>query len=95
MSDLLQIVVFVIVGLSGLAYLFSLVRRDSASETKELASTRGERIDDLEDEVRELRVQLTNVQGALAAYQSLKHEEIAVEVARLLEPRLPRRGDGS
>ena len=91
--DPLQIVVFVIVGVAGVAYLVSVVRRDSHRETKDLADTRGQRIDDLEEEVDRLKGKVAKLEDYLAAYQSIKHEEIAIEVARLLEPRLPRRDD--
>jgi uncharacterized membrane protein YhiD involved in acid resistance len=91
--DALQITVFIILGVAGLAYLFSLVRRDSHRETKDLADTRGERIDDLEETVARLKMKMAKLEDYLSAYQSIKHEEIAVEVARLLEPRLPRRED--
>ncbi len=89
----LQVAVFVILGVSGLAYLASLVRRDSHRETKDLADTRGQRIDDLEEQVERLKTKMAKLEDYLAAYQSIKHEEIATEVARLLEPRLPRRED--
>lgn len=89
----LQIVVFVVLGVAGLSYLASLVRRDSHRETRDLADTRGQRIDDLEEEVDRLKVKMAKLEDYLAAYQSIKHEEIATEVARLLEPRLPRRED--
>jgi len=89
----LQIAVFVILGVAGLAYLFSLTRRDSHRETRNLADTRGERIDDLEEVVERLKTKVAKLEDQYAAYQSIKHEEIAIEVARLLEPRLPRRDD--
>ena len=88
----LQAAVFIILGVAGIAYLVSVVRKDSQRETQELANTRGKRIDDLEKEVRRLRDKVENLQGALEAYQRIKAEEIAVEVARLLEPRLPPQG---
>jgi uncharacterized protein YlxW (UPF0749 family) len=89
----LQIAVFVILGVAGVAYLVSIVRRESTKETRELAKTRAGRIDDLEKEVARLRDKVENLQGALEAYQRIKAEEIAIEVARLLEPRLPHRDD--
>lgn len=89
----IQITVFIILGVAGLAYLTSLVRRDSHRETRDLADTRGERITDLETQVGRLKTKVAKLEDYLAAYQSIKHEEIAVEVARLLEPRLPRRND--
>jgi uncharacterized protein YlxW (UPF0749 family) len=90
---ILRVVVFVILGVAGVAYLWSVVRRESHQETRELALTRGDRIDDLEEEVERLKGKVAKLEDYLAAYQSIKHEEIAVEVARLLEPRLPRRED--
>ena len=84
----LQIAVFVILGLSGATYLFSIARKQSHMETKELAETRGKRIHDLEVDVRRLAGQVAHLEGALEAYQRIKAQEIAVEVARLLEPRL-------
>ncbi len=91
--DPLQIAVFVILGIAGLAYLVSLVRRDSHRETKDLADTRGQRIDDLEEALDRVQAEMSDLRAAFEAYKDLKHEEIAVEVARLLEPRLPRRDD--
>ncbi len=91
--DPLQIAVFVILGIAGVAYLVSLVRRDSHRETKELAETRGKRIDDLEEDLARLKVEMADLRAAFETYKDLKHKEIAVEVARLLEPRLPRRND--
>ncbi len=85
---LVQIAVFVILGLSGAAYLVSIARKQSHRETRELADTRGQRIDDLEDEVTRLGRKVDHLEGALEAYQRIKADEIAVEVARLLEPRL-------
>ena len=86
--DPLQIAVFVIVGVAGLAYLVSLVRRDSHRETKDLANTRGERIDDLEDLVESLTGRVTVLEAQIEAVESIKAKEIAVQVATLLEPRL-------
>ncbi len=91
---LLQLLVFLLLGVSAVVYLWSKVRRESHMETRELADTRGDRIDDLEDEVRELKGKVEHLEGAMEAIQRLKASEIAVEVARLLEPRLPRRADG-
>ncbi len=93
LPPVLEIVVFAILGLSGAAYLFSILRKESHAETRELADTRGKRIDDLEEQVARLRDKVENLQGALEAYQRIKAEEIAVEVARLLESRLPKRTD--
>lgn len=89
----LQLLVWLLVGVSAIVYLWSSVRRESHTETRELATTRGDRIGDLETEVRKLKAKVASLEGSLAAYQSIKSEEIAVEVARLLEPRLPRRDD--
>ena len=91
--DPLQVAVFVIVGIAGLAYLVSLVRRDSHRETKNLAETRGERIDDLEDEVAQLEGRVSALEAHIKAVETIKAKEIAVQVATLLEPRLPRRDD--
>ncbi len=85
---LLQIAVFVILGLSGAVYLFSIARKQSHMETKELAETRGKRIHDLEVDVKRLAGQVAHLEGALEAYQGIKAEEIAAAVVRLLEPRL-------
>lgn len=90
---LLQIAVFVILGVVGMAYLGSLIRKDSHRETRELAHTRGDRIGDLEKEVARLGRKVDHLTGVLEAYQRIKAEEIAVEVARLLEPRMPKRTD--
>lgn len=87
-QTLLQIAAFVILGLSGAVYLISVARRQSHRETSELADTRGKRIHDLEVEVKRLAGQVDHLEGALEAYQRIKAQEIAVEVARLLEPRL-------
>lgn len=89
----LQVVVFVILGASGLVYLVSTIRRDSHRETRELADTRGDRIGDLEQEVIRLGRKVDRLTGTIEAYQRIKAEEIAVEVARLLETRMPRRTD--
>ena len=89
----LQVIVFIILGIAGAAYLVSLVRRDSHQETRHLAETRGKRIDDLEEALARLKVEMADLRAAFQAYKDLKHEEIAVEVARLLEPRLPIRDD--
>jgi hypothetical protein len=89
----LQVAVFVILGAAGVAYLLSIIRKDSHQETKELAETRGDRIGDLEQEVVRLGRKVDHLEGALEAYQRIKADEIAVEVARLLEPRLPKRTD--
>jgi len=86
--DPLQIAVFVILGLAGVAYLVSLVRRDSHRETRDLAETRGERIDDLEDVVAALTERVTVLEAQIEAVESIKAKEIAVQVATLLEPRL-------
>lgn len=88
--SLLQWLVWVILGISGVVYLWAQVRRQSHREALSLAETRGARIDDLEDQVGRLREKVEHLQGSLEAYQRIKAEEIAVEVARLLEPRLPR-----
>ncbi len=89
----LQVIVFIILGIAGAAYLVSFVRRDSHQETRHLAETRGKRIDDLEEALARLKVEMADLRAAFQAYKDLKHEEIAVEVARLLEPRLPIRDD--
>lgn len=90
---LLQATVWVILGIAGSAYLVSVVRKESHKETRELAETRGDRIGDLEQEVARLGRKVDHLTGALEAYQRIKAEEIAVEVARLLETRMPRRTD--
>lgn len=86
--DPLQVVTLVIVGVAGSAYLVSLVRRDSHRETKDLATTRGERIDDLEDHVVALTERVSILEAQIEAVESIKAKEIAVQVATLLESRL-------
>ena len=88
-----QTVVLVVLGVAGLAYLWSSVRKVRHGEVVELAETRGSRIEDLEAEVNRLKEKVGQLEQTVAAYQGIKADEIAVEVARLLEPRLPRRTD--
>ena len=93
----LQTVGFIILGAVSVAYLWSSVRRTKQTEVVELMETRGQHISDLESEVAALKEQVAKLEQCVhqleqtaAAYQGIKAGEIAMEVARLLEPRLPR-----
>jgi hypothetical protein len=61
--------------------------RTQHEELLELATTRGQRIEDLESELRRVTERLSRIEGQFAALQGLKAQEIAVEVARLLSMR--------
>jgi hypothetical protein len=80
----LNIVGFVALAVGGYAYLRSHTVKLNVTETQKLATTRGERIVDLEAEVHRLSERLARVEGQMEAIQRLKAQEIAVEVVALL-----------
>ena len=95
----LQIIGFVILGAVSFTYLWSSVRRVKQTEVTELMETRGKHIADLESEVATLQEKVAALQEcviqleqAAKAYQGIKADEIAVEVARLLAPIIESRG---
>ena len=95
LAPYLQTVGFIILGAVSVAYLWSSIRKVRHGEVVELMETRGQHIADLESEVSALQKKVAileqhvaQLEQAAAAYQSIKANEIAVEVARLLEPRL-------
>jgi len=71
-------IVFILVA-GGIAWL--MIRK---GELRELADTRGKRIDDLTAEVAALTAKVASIEGQMEAIQRIKAEEIAIEVARLL-----------
>lgn len=92
----LETLAVILLGAVSVAYLWSAVRKVKQTEVVELMETRGQHITDLESEVHSLQEKVAileqhvrQLEHAAAAYQSIKANEIAVEVARLLEPRLP------
>lgn len=95
---------FAAVVAGGVFYVRSEVAKAKASELKQLADTRGLRIEDLEKKMarveaawaadsKQFKADIARLQGQIEAYQSIKAEEIAVEVARLLGPHLDIAGE--
>ena len=85
---LISFVLFSGVAASALVVGISQVRKQRADELEDLADGRGKKIEDLESELATLRADLKKVEGQLEAYQSIKAQEIALEVARMLAPML-------
>lgn len=78
---------FVMVALSAVWLRSSLVKQRQ-SELAELANTRGDRIEDLEKELRAMEIRLSTLEGAYAGLQAMKATEIADEVMTRLAPHL-------
>jgi len=74
---------FVVVGAA--IYLKSTIQRTNNEELMALADTRGERIDDLEKELHEMREEMSEMRGKMKLLESLKAEEIAQRVVELIK----------
>lgn len=85
--------IFLGIAFVGFVILRSSLVKQRSSELADLAETRGETISDLEKKVDTMQLEIKVLQGQLQAYQSLKAEEIAIEVARLLKPTIDRIGN--
>lgn len=70
---------------AGAVYIRSALVKQRHSELEQLADTRGERIKDLEAQLLRVETRLAQLEGQMHAIQAIKAEEIAMEVARLLE----------
>lgn len=69
-------------------YVKSSVQRQRHEELKDLADTRGQRVEDLERDVRHLEGRVAELEGELRAYRSLLEKGIAHGVAQELIPLL-------
>ena len=85
---LISFVLFSGVASAALVVGISAVRKQRTEELAGLVETRGKHITDLENKVSKLTADLEQVKGQLEAYQAIKAQEIALEVARMLAPML-------
>lgn len=76
----LQFVAFLFVVAGAVVWLRATIRRTNHEELEKLASTRGERIDDLEQTVRRLEAELARTNARLDLMTSEFAREIAVQV---------------
>lgn len=67
-------------------WLRSSLVRQNQDELARLAQTRGERIEDLEKEVQELREHVLRLEGQVQALMSFKTEDVADAVEERLRP---------
>lgn len=86
---------------AGVVYIRSALVKQRHDELEALASTRGDRIADLQQElaaikaayqteISELKGQVRELRGQMDAVQVIKAQEIALEVARLLSQQMTR-----
>lgn len=82
-----------VVGLVGLSggggfYVRSTRTKQIMQELQGLAEVRGQSNEELRHEVEQLRIEVANVRGQMEALQRLKAQEIALEMARLIDPNI-------
>ena len=75
---------FIFLIAAGHLYMRSQERKVYATEMANLVTTRGQRIEDLQEELTRLSERLAQVEGQIEAVQRLKAQEIALEVSRMM-----------
>lgn len=60
------------------------VLKSQRDEWRQLAEARGEKVSDMESQIQELRQDVAEMRGQLTALQAMKADEIAGKVAALL-----------
>ena len=80
-----EVVTFAILVAGAAIYIVSAIRKTRTTELAELAETRGNRISDLEKELRSVETRLAKLEGAYAGLQALKVTEIADEILSRLD----------
>lgn len=81
---ILSLVGFALIVVGAVVYLKSDAQKTNNSELRDLVDTRGQKIDDLEAEVADLRREMDELRGQMKLLESLKAEEIAQRVVELL-----------
>lgn len=71
---------------AGAVWLRTSIVKQNHKELEQLVETRGNRIDDLESKVTELRNEVAMLRGELVAILEIKHTEIADAVHEKLLP---------
>jgi TolA-binding protein len=79
-SALVNLLGFAAVVFAGVVYLRSALVKQRHEELEQLAETRGNRIEDLKEEVDKLRTEVANLSGQIQAIQGLKTTEIITGV---------------
>lgn len=82
----IQLVTFAVIVAAAAVWLKSALVKQRHQELEELANTRGERVEDLEARLAELKIEVEQLKGQMNAIQALKATEIATEVVTQLSP---------
>ena len=78
---ILNIILFSGIIAAAAIYITSQTRKENHAETKELADTRGEKIDDLQDEIDKMKQRMLKQDGKIELLLSAKFNELAVNTA--------------
>jgi TolA-binding protein len=84
LAEVWQVILVVAAVVGAAVYVTSTLVRQRHEELEKLAETRGNRIEDLEKKVDEQNRRIAALEGQMQAIQSIKAQEIAVEVVRLM-----------
>jgi hypothetical protein len=84
---MITVVLFVGLVFGGWAYYNSERAKVHVAESDDLVKTRGQKIDDLQEEITELNAKLDNQQGQIDMLRKLKTEEIIDGVIKGLKKR--------
>lgn len=91
-SALIQAIVFSVAVIAAAVWLKSSLVKQRHEELEGLAETRGERVTDLENEVKRLAGEIESLKGQMLAIQSLKVREIADQVVAQILPFMTQQG---
>ena len=79
-GQVIQGVFFLILVGGGFIYMRSQVSRQQNTELEKLVAIRGDRIDDLDEQVERMELKISALEGKVAAMESLQTERIIIGV---------------
>lgn len=88
LPGMINVALFAAIVGAAVIYLTAQARRSNQQETAELADTRGYKIDDLEDEIQEMREHIFRLDGQIELLLSQRFSELTDGIAEKVADRV-------
>jgi dephospho-CoA kinase len=89
LAALINVAVFAAIVGAAVIYMASMARKQNHNAVKDLANTRGDKIEDQEGEIAELRERIIRLEGQVELVLSRKFDDLANDIAAKVADKLP------